>query len=192
MSITAPEIWVCALVLALIPAASGCVSTPSEEATTSIAVGGVYQDEEAGLATTERGDFMVTLSYIASPTEVRLNPRYPRTMRFVGVEAPDLKRDPETYKRALDAVQDHAGRYQLLFVRPQVGTNPRAEIIWGRILIPLNEQSEQFRDLTMAMLEEGLLRISDEREFQDPKVVELMRAAEKKAKDARRGVWRRA
>jgi endonuclease YncB( thermonuclease family) len=153
----------------------------------------------------EDGLIRCVFSFIKSPTEVEINFRRPRKVRFAGVKAPDRSSFPDdkSYNDLLEEAKGYilhwAGGGNPVFLRPQPGTNLRDEkaIIVGTPLLVAerqpNPERPSFVDLTQGMLSRGLVQLAGDHamaEFGRPEVARSAWEAQQHARNSRVGVWR--
>lgn len=125
---------------------------------------------------------------IAGPTTIRINKEKTRTVTFLGVEGADRNNQTQLWEDGVSYLLGLFKQHPIVYIRPEAGVDLNATSFKGSVLVP-DKTGEGYFDVTQGMLGEGLLRVTDERQFQTDIIAERAKAREAEAKKNRKGLW---
>lgn len=174
---------------------AGCVTTE---------VGPDGQPIERGRSDTlvldTAGRIVARPTLLIAPHTIIINGGTPteREIRLLGVEGLPKELAPTTFAKTQEWMATYLSREEQIFIRPALDTDLESPVIYGVVYIQaylrdrtgnLAPVPDGYLCVNQAMAAEGLVRIREARELEDPGLRDRIVRAEQHAKDRRLGLW---
>jgi len=183
-------------ILSLALLLAGCITTEVDGSGKPIKRG---KSEEIVLD--DAGRMVARPTTLKAPHTIIVNGKTPteREIRLLGVEGLPESDAPVTFAKIQEWMAKYLAAEEQIFIKPALDSDMGRYLIYGLVYVQAYERdadgkpgkmiSGGYLCVNQAMLSEGLVRIRNADEIEDPALRERMKKAEAKAKADKKGLW---
>ncbi len=183
-------------ILGLVLLLAGCITQEVDDSGNPIKRG---KSEE--LVLDDAGRLVMRPTLLKAPHTIIVNGDTPteREIRLLGVEGLSESDAPVTFAMTQEWMAKYLAAEEQLFIKPALDSNLNAAVIYGLVYVQAYERAEDgtpgrmiaggYLCVNQAMLSEGLVRIRNIQEIEEPGLRDRMQKAEASAKAAKKGLW---
>lgn len=180
------------LALLLLCVIAGCVTQQYDRDGNPI-----NRELERELVRDEAGRIVGRPTRLIAPHTIIINGGTPteREIRLLAVEGLPRSEAPVTYAKIQEYMRRYIAEEEEIFIRPAIDANLSERVIYGLVyLYALDPETgllkrDGYVNVNQAMLSQGLVKIRDIREVEDPRLRQSMQAMQEYAQENKLGLW---
>ncbi len=183
------------LTLALLCVFCGCVTQELDEDGNVIT-----RKLDDQLVIDDDGRIVARPTRLIAPHTIIINGGTPteREIRLLGVEGLSQSEAPNAYAETQEWMAKFVAHEEEIFIKPALDSDIRDRVIYGIVYLYYREDLGSrlgpvmpglYRIMNQALLDKGLVRIRNVKEFPDEAMRQRMQATQDRAKEAKRGIW---